>query len=254
MLWQRAERWSRVLSLKNSKLNSLSSRYSMSLTRSSLPWMFTHTNDTKEAEFISALCSKPKGICNSFSCPLKSLDAELLTVLSSSLSNFTSSIQWDYLADCRKQTSQKNLLSLEVHCKHYISIGRIHILLPIQLARRNLFETVDQAWKLSFLLLRFPCTCHCEFVISLMKGSFRSSQLSPFLSFTLWFSCRFSLLSLQWNDCTNRIHKLPSSITTTWLRFSALFCEQIAVISRNVTLVLPKWQAGWDYRNSDSYT
>lgn len=42
-------------------------------------WMFTGINDAKEAEFISAFCSKSKGTCNPFPSPLKSLDAETLT-------------------------------------------------------------------------------------------------------------------------------------------------------------------------------
>lgn len=32
------------------------------------------------------------------------------------------------------------------------------------------------------------------------------------------------------------------------------FCEQKAVIPRNVSLVLPKFHARWHYKNSDSYT
>lgn len=47
----------------------------------------------------SAFSSKPKGICNPFSSPLKSLDAHLLIVLSSSLSNFMSAVLQAYLAD-----------------------------------------------------------------------------------------------------------------------------------------------------------
>lgn len=70
-------------------------------------WMFTGTNNAKEADFISAFCSKPKGICNPSSSPLKTLDADLLTVLSSSLSNFMSAGLQAYLADYENKLLRK---------------------------------------------------------------------------------------------------------------------------------------------------
>lgn len=99
---------------------------------------------TKEEKFISAFCSKPKGTCSPFFSPLKYPVAELLTVLSSSLSNFMSAVLQAYLADYENKLLRKRCfvwLEARMCTANTRHVGRKLILSALQLPRRNVLKT-----------------------------------------------------------------------------------------------------------------
>lgn len=99
--------------------------------------------------------------------------------------------------------------------------------------------------------------CYLSYPVFIHNFSF-----CPFLTkFKLTFWCRqwlsLFVTGVEWLKMTNHIHELSNSAPTAWLWFNVkdyLVNRRLWESCRNVSLVVPKLHAGWQYKKSNSYT